>query len=164
MEQEYPDIKTIDLTPTTLEMALRLEPNNMLVVGSSLAGREESSSDDDTEEYLSGQIDEVGEANESYHACYPETHDHDEFSKHHTISSFKKKQWNPAISVCSHAISLCHEVNLQKATYLYQKDKPKSGSLFNDQWMLIYPPILELIRNFLVNSKQIKSPKAVSVR
>ncbi|MDH1859067.1 inovirus Gp2 family protein [Acinetobacter junii] len=160
MEQEYPDIKTIDLTPTTLEMALRLEPHNMLVVGSSLAGREESSSDDDTEEYLSGQIDEVGEANESYHACYPETHDHDEFSKHHTISSFKKKQWNPAISVCSHAISLCHEVNLQKATYLYQKDKPKSGSLFNDQWMLIYPPILELIRNFLVNSKQIKSPIA----
>jgi hypothetical protein len=38
MEQEYPDIKTIDLTPTTLEMALRLEPH-ALIVGSSLAER-----------------------------------------------------------------------------------------------------------------------------
>ncbi|WP_151979926.1 YagK/YfjJ domain-containing protein [Acinetobacter guerrae] len=157
MGKEYPDVKTIELKPTTLEKALGLEPH-ALIVGSSLAEREESSSADDTEEYLSGQIDEVNEANQFFYDCYPETDDHEEFSKHHTISLFKKKQWNPAMSVCSHAIRLCHEVNLQKATYLYQKDKPKSGSLFNDQWMLIYPPILELIRNFLVNSKQLKSP------
>lgn len=159
MEQEYPDIKIIEFRSTTEEMALRLEPH-ALIVGSSLAEREESSSNDDTEEYLSGQIDEVNEANQFLYDCYPEIDDHEEFSKHHTISLFKKKPWNPAMSVCSHAIRLCHEVNLQKATYLYQKDKPKSGSLFNDQWMLIYPPILELIRNFLVNSKQIKSPIA----
>lgn len=157
MGQEYPDVKTIELKPTTLEKALGLKPH-VSSVRSNLAELEESSSDDETEEVLSSHDDEVGEAIEHYHTCYPEADDHDKFSKYHTISLLKKKQWNPAISVCSNAISLCHEVNLQKATYLYQRDKPKSHSLLNDKWMLIYPPILELIQNFLVNSKQLKSP------
>lgn len=157
MGQEYPDVKTIELKPTTLEMALAIEPH-VSIVGSDLDELEESSSDEPTEELPTPFNDEIGEAVEHYYACYPEIDNHDEFSKHHVISLFKKKQWNPAISVCSNAISLCNEVNIHKATYLYQRDKQKSHSLFNDKWMLIYPPILELIRSFLVNSKQLKSP------
>ena len=157
MGQEYPDVKTIELKPTTLEKALGLKPH-VSIVGSNSDKQEQSSSDEETEEVLSIDNDEAGEAIEHYYACYPETDDHNEFSKHHVIRLFKNKQWNPAISVCSNAISLCNEVNIQKATYLYQRDRQKSDCLFNDQWMLIYPPILELIRNFLVNSKKLKSP------
>lgn len=146
MNQSRPDFKLMS----------RLEP--MQTVSPPEELEQSTEVEVETEESLSGREDEISESNEKYYVYYSEENDSYDIQKQLTINFFTKKQLDKNTVICSKAISLCHEINKEKATYLYQKDQPKSGDLFRAQWMLIFPKILELIREFLVNLKQSKSP------
>jgi len=157
MGQEYPDVKTIELKPTTLEMALRLEPHT-LIIGSNLDELEESSSDEETEESLSGKVDEVSINVEQDNAYSTNTDKSNELRNLLTTNLLFKQQLDPHIVACIYAILICNEIKKQRATYLYRWIQAKPDDLVPDHWELIYPELSELIRSFLLSTKKLKTP------
>lgn len=157
MGQEYPDVKTIELKPTTLEMALRLEPH-VSIVGSDLDKLEKSSPDEETEESLSGKVDEVGINVEQDYAYSTNANNSTELRNLLTTNLLFKQQLDPHIVACIYAILICNEIKKQRATYLYRWIQSKPDDLVPNHWELIYPELSELIRSFLLATKKLKTP------
>lgn len=157
MGQEYPDVKTIEIKSTTLEKALRLEPH-ALIVGSDLDKLEESLSDEETEESLSGNVDEVSINVEQDNAYSTNADKNTELRNLLTTNLLFKQQLDPHIVACIYAILICNEIKKQRATYLYRWIHSKPDDLVPDHWELIYSELSELIRSFLLSTKKLKTP------
>ena len=114
---------------------------------------------DESEEVLSEYDDEINEQFELEDLLNSESDSkHDELPSPQTLNQFLNHLIDPNVAACTIAISLCDEIIMQQATFLYSLYQPKDKediSLFNQKhWELIHPKINQLLRSFLLNSKR----------
>lgn len=149
-------IREMDLLPPNFfEVACRLEPMQTVAPPEEL--EPSTPVEVETEESLSGRYDGIAEFIEQHEALFPEAEDKVIFRSIQTISSLQNQPIDPCLDICITAISLCDEISEQGTNYVYSWIQSQSIEQVPDHWELMEPKILQLIRRFILATKQLKS-------
>jgi len=143
------------LPPNFFEVACRLKPMQTVPPPEEL--EPSTAVEVETEESLSGRYDGIAEFIEQHEALFPEAEDKVIFRSIQTISSLQNQPIDPCLDICITAISLCDEISEQGTNYVYSWIQSQSIEQVPDHWELMEPKILQLIRRFILTTKQLKS-------